>query len=194
MSERTTGTDRNRQIFNDFADAAYFSGNPPRFTVIFHLATQGETGLQEKSTITLDMHLRVILEETRTEYGMHSLLLADHNGLPVSHAGKIAHTGMSAIAPELIRVGDHAVRLGEYSSITCVALVLEDSHLMVIKDLEIGGDFFVLVMDTASVPKGIRKLLARLRGRIAEGMPAGRGGELIPKKKTKGREILKEVN
>jgi len=116
------------------------------------------------------MRLHEILEHTRVEYGMHSLLLADHNGLPVSHAGNIAHAGMSAIAPELIRVGDHAVRLGEYESITCLALVLEDSHLMVIKDIEVGGDMFVLVMDTPSVPKGIRKLLGHLRSRIADAM------------------------
>lgn len=136
--------------------------------------------MQERSGITLDMHLQVILEETRVQYGMHSLLLADHNGLPVSHAGKIAHAGMSAIAPELIRVGDHAVRLGEYDSITCVALVLEDSHLMIIKDIAIGNDTFVLVMDTASVPKGIRKLIARLQARIAEAMHTEPGDQRAP--------------
>jgi len=124
--------------------------------------------------MTLDMRLHAILEETRLEHGMHSLLLADHNGLAVSHAGNIAHAGMSAIAPELIRVGDHAVRLGEYQSITCVALVLEDTHLMVIKDIEVGGDMFVLVMDTPSVPKGIRKLLRYLSNRIAKAMHADR--------------------
>ncbi len=130
--------------------------------------------MPETSTITLDMRLHSILEETRIEHGMHSLLLADHNGLPVSHAGNIAHAGMSAIAPELIRVGDHAVRLGEYKSITCVALVLEDSHLMVIKDIEVDGDMFVLVMDTPSVPKGIRKLLRHLSNRFGEAMQADR--------------------
>jgi len=111
--------------------------------------------------------LQAILEETRQLHKLHSLLLADKNGWPVSHAGKIAHAGMAAIAPELIRVGDHAVRLGEYNSITCVALVLEDSHLMVIKDIEINGEPFVLVMDTATVPRGMRKLLSSLRDRIA---------------------------
>jgi len=126
--------------------------------------------LSEKPSVTLDMRLHTILEKTRIKHGMHSLLLADHNGLPVSHAGNIVHAGMSAIAPELIRVGDHAVRLGKYRSITCVALVLEDSHLMVIKDIDIGGDTFVLVMDTASVPKGIRKLLKDLTDRIAKAM------------------------
>ena len=126
------------------------------------------------TTITLDTRLHTILEETRIEYGIHSLLLADHNGLPVSHAGNIVHTGMSAIAPELIRVGEHAVRLGEYKSIACLALVLEDSHLMVIKDIEVGGKMFVLVMDTPSVPKGVLKLLRNLRHRIAEAMHADR--------------------
>jgi len=135
--------------------------------------------LPETSTMTLDMRLQAILEQTRIEHGMHSLLLADHNGLPVSHVGNIAHAGMSAIAPELIRVGDHAVRLGEYDSITCLALVLEDSHLMIIKDIEVGGDMFVLVMDTPSVPKGIRKLLRYLRGRIAEAMHADRSPATI---------------
>jgi len=137
--------------------------------------------LPETSTITLDLRLQDILEQTRIEYGMHSLLLADHNGLPVSHSGNIAHAGMAAIAPELIRVGDHAVRLGEYNSITCLALVLEDSHLMIIKDIEVGGDMFVLVMDTPSVPKGIRNLLTRLRSRIAKAMHANR----TPATKTK---------
>jgi len=129
--------------------------------------------LPETTAMTLDMRLHAILEETRIKHGMHSLLLADNNGLPVSHAGNIVHTGMSAIAPELIRVGDHAVRLGEYESISCVALVLEDSHLMVIKDIEIGGDMFVLVMDTPSVPKGVRKLLRYLQDRISKVMVTG---------------------
>jgi len=131
--------------------------------------------LPDTTAMTLDMRLHAILEKTRLEHGMHSLLLADHNGLPVSHAGNIAHAGMSAIAPELIRVGDHAVKLGEYESITCVALVLEDSHLMVIKDLAIGDAMFVLVMDTPSVPKGVRKLLRYLSHRIAEAIEADRG-------------------
>nr|WP_241696925.1 hypothetical protein [Mariprofundus sp. KV] len=118
----------------------------------------------------MDVRLQAILEETRQMYNLHSLLLADQNGLPISHAGKIAHAGMAAIAPELIRVGDHAVRLGEYNSITCVALVLEDSHLMVIKDIEINNSPFVLVMDTATVPRGIRKVIKELRDRLAFAM------------------------
>lgn len=126
--------------------------------------------MENVSGLTLDLRLQAILEETRQQYKLRSLLLADKNGWPVSHAGKIAHTGMAAIAPELIRVGDHAVRLGEYNSITCVALVLEDSHLMVIKDIEINDEPFVLVMDTTAVPKGIRNVLASLRDRIAMAM------------------------
>jgi len=126
--------------------------------------------VENVSGLTLDLRLQAILEETRQQYKLRSLLLADKNGWPVSHAGKIAHTGMAAIAPELIRVGDHAVRLGEYNSITCVALVLEDSHLMVIKDIEINDEPFVLVMDTTAVPKGIRNVLASLRDRIAMAM------------------------
>lgn len=129
--------------------------------------------MNNTSGLKLDVRLQAILEETRQQYNLHSLLLADQNGLPISHAGKIAHAGMAAIAPELIRVGDHAVRLGEYDSITCVALVLEDSHLMVIKDIEINKKPFVLVMDTASVPRGIRKVLIELRDRIALAMDIG---------------------
>ncbi len=124
--------------------------------------------------VTLDQHLQLILEEVRQQHKMHSLLLADHHGLAVSHAGEIAHAGMSAIAPELLRVGEHAKRLGEYDSITCVALVLEDSHLMVIKDLDVGGEPFVLVMDTAAVPKGMIKMLANLGERIADAMALDR--------------------
>ncbi|NWF39530.1 hypothetical protein F3F96_10335 [Mariprofundus sp. NF] len=126
--------------------------------------------VENTSELKLDVRLQAILEETREMHKLHSLLLADQNGLPISHAGKIAHAGMAAIAPELIRVGDHAVRLGEYNSITCVALVLEDSHLMVIKDIEINNKPFVLVMDTATVPRGIRKLIRELRDRLAFAM------------------------
>jgi len=126
--------------------------------------------VENASEMKLDVRLKAILEETRQIYNLHSLLLADQNGLPISHAGKISHAGMAAIAPELIRVGDHAVRLGEYNSITCVALVLEDSHLMVIKDIEINNSPFVLVMDTATVPRGIRKVIKELRDRLAFAM------------------------
>jgi len=114
--------------------------------------------------------LTSILEDTCSKYKLHSLLLADQHGLSVCHAGKIAHAGMAAIAPELIRVGDHAIRLGEYDSITCIALVLEDSHLMIIRDIEINNIPYVLVMDTASVPKGVKHILSRLRDRIADAM------------------------
>ena len=126
--------------------------------------------MENASEMKLDVRLKAILEETRQIYNLHSLLLADQNGLPISHAGKISHAGMAAIAPELIRVGDHSVRLGEYNSITCVALVLEDSHLMVIKDIEINNSPFVLVMDTATVPRGIRKVIKELRDRLAFAM------------------------
>jgi len=125
-----------------------------------------------KSEVKLDIRLKAILEETCQVHKLNSLLLADKNGYPVCHAGKIAHSGISAIAPELIRVGEHAVKLGEYESITCIALVLEDSHLMVIKDIDIDGRPFVLVMDTFSVPKGIRKMLRELAGRIGMAMAA----------------------
>lgn len=124
------------------------------------------------SEIKLDIRLQSILEETCQLYSLNSLLLADKNGLPVCHAGKIAHSGIAAIAPELIRVGDHAVKLGEYDSITCIALVLDNSHIMVIKDLEINEQPFVVVMDTISVPKGIRKLLTTLAERIGLAMAA----------------------
>jgi len=126
--------------------------------------------LPEKSTMTLDMWLQAILEETRVEYNLHSLLLADRTGLAISHAGKIAHAGISAIAPELIRVGEHAARLGEYDSITCVTLILENSHLMIIKDIEVGNNTFVLVMDTSFVPKGILKLIRNLQSRLERAM------------------------
>ncbi len=120
--------------------------------------------------LRLDKRLYAILDDTRRQYGLHSLLLADQNGLAVSYSGKIAHAGIAAIAPELIRVGEHAVRLGEYDSITCVALVLENSHLMIIKDIEIRNTPFVLVMDTASVPKGLGGMIRKLRDRIGRAM------------------------
>jgi len=126
--------------------------------------------MEYASLLRLDKRLEAILDDTRRQYGLHSLLLADHHGLAVSHAGKIAHTGIAAIAPELIRVGEHATRLGEYDSITCVALVLENSHLMIIKDVEINGDTFVLVMDTASVPKALGQMIRKLRDRVGRAM------------------------
>jgi len=119
------------------------------------------------SLLRLDKRLEAILDDTRRQYGLYSLLLADHHGLAVSHAGKIAHAGIAAIAPELIRVGEHATRLGEYDSITCVALVLENSHLMIIKDVEINGTTFVLVMDTVTVPKGLGKIIEKLKKRVS---------------------------
>ena len=126
--------------------------------------------MKQDLSVKLDTRLSSILEDTCNAYKLHSLLLADRNGLPVCHAGKVAHTGIAAIAPELIRVGDHAVRLGEYDSISCIALVLEDSHLMIVRDIQINDIPYVLVMDTATVPKGIKKVLDQLRDRIAEAM------------------------
>jgi len=126
--------------------------------------------MEYASLLRLDKRLEAILDDTRRQYGLHSLLLADHHGLAVSHAGKIAHTGISAIAPELIRVGEHAMRLGEYDSITCVVLVLENSHLMIIKDIEVRNASFVLVMDTASVPKGLGRMIRKLQDRIGRAM------------------------
>ncbi|WP_238701224.1 hypothetical protein [Mariprofundus erugo] len=122
------------------------------------------------TSIKLDKRLHGILEDTRSQHGLRSLLLADHHGLPVCHAGTISHAGISAIAPELIRVGNHAARLGEYESITCIALILEDSHLMVLRDIVINKTPYVLVLDTASVPRGVKQVLNQLRDRIADAM------------------------
>ena len=123
--------------------------------------------MENSSISRLDKRLQTILNDVLEQHGLHSLLLADQSGLPICHCGDIVHAGMAAIAPELIKVGDHAVQLGEYDGITCIALVLENSRLMVIKDIEINGEPFVLVMDTATVPRGMRKLLSSLRDRIA---------------------------
>ena len=120
----------------------------------------------------LNDRMRSILDDTRQQHGLYSLLLADQSGLPISHSGDIVHAGMAAIAPELIKVGKHAVQLGEYEGITCIALVLENSRLIVIKDIEINGEPFVLVMDTMTVPKGIRRIIRRLTRRLAEAMRA----------------------
>lgn len=140
--------------------------------VILPTVRRGSSGLQQNTSIKLDIRLRTILEETCQQYGLRSLLLADHHGLPVCHAGEISHAGMAAIAPELIRVGNHAARLGEYDSITCIALILEDSHLMVLRDVEINGTPYVLALDTTSVPRSIKQVLNTLRNRIAEAMNA----------------------
>lgn len=129
------------------------------------------------SLLRLDKRLSAILNEVSKTYNLHSLLLADQHGLAVSHSGQIVHTGMAAIAPELIRVGESAVRLGEYDSITCVALMLENSHLMIIKDIEINGTKFVIVIDTSLAPKGLGKMLKELKERITKAMNVDKSPE-----------------
>ena len=121
-------------------------------------------------TVSLEQRLHAILDEVRQQYHLNSLLLADQNGFAISHAGRLAHTGIAAIAPELIRVGEHAVRLGEYDSITCVALVLENSHLMIIKDIEVNDAPFILVINTISVPKQLGKMIKGLKEQISLAM------------------------
>lgn len=118
----------------------------------------------------LDTQLKTIMEDVCQQYGLNSILLADQRGLALSYAGKVAHEGIAAIAPELIRVGEHAVRLGEYDSITCVALVLENSHLLIIKDIEVHGTMFLLVMDTMSVPSGLAGMIRSVQKRVEGAM------------------------
>ena len=122
------------------------------------------------SLLRLDKRLKAILDDVRVAHGLRSLLLADRKGLAVSHVGDIADAGVAAIAPEFLRVGERAVRLGGYGDMSCVAMVLENSHLMIIRDIELRGEPFVLVMETTSVPKGLGRVIRDLAARLERAM------------------------
>jgi len=115
-----------------------------------------------------DSRLREILDQIREEYKFRSVLLTDSRGLTISCSGDVKHAGIAAIAPEVIRIGEHAVRLGEYASINCVALVLENSHLMIIREVKIKQSKFIVAVDTERVPPGLRRIMAELAKRIAK--------------------------
>jgi hypothetical protein len=126
--------------------------------------------VKDSALLSREARLRAIMEEVRREHGFRSILLADQGGLTISYCGELQHSGIAAIAPEFIRIGDSAVRLGEYDSIACVALVLENSHLMIIKETEMNDEKFILVMDTASVPGSLQKIMASLSERIGQAL------------------------
>jgi len=119
-----------------------------------------------------ESRLQEIMEEVRCEHNLLSILLADQRGLTLSYCGEVHHSGIAAIAPEFVRMGDNAVRLGEYESISCVALLLENSHLMIIKEVSINNEKFILVMDTTSTPKSLQKVMANLAERIGLALKA----------------------
>jgi len=121
-----------------------------------------------ESLLRLDKRLRAILNNVRKQYGLHSILLADANGLSVCHSGDIKHTGIAAIAPELARVGEKATSLGCYESMSCVIVMLENSHLMIIKSITIHDKPFVIVMDTPLAPKGLGEMLKQLKVSISK--------------------------
>ncbi len=114
-----------------------------------------------------ESRLQLLLDGACGKYGILAILLADHQGLPIAYSGRIKEAGIAAVAPEFIRMGKNAVRLGEYNSIACVALILENSHLMIIREIEASGKKFVLVIDTRSVPRALEQMLSELGDRIA---------------------------
>ena len=126
--------------------------------------------MEYPALLSRDARLKAIMEEVRREHGFLSILLADRRGLTISYCGDVRHSGIAAIAPEFIRMGDNAVRLGEYESIACVALVLENSHLMIIREVRLNGEKFILVMDTTSVPGSLQEIMSSLSERIGQAL------------------------
>jgi len=123
-------------------------------------------------SINRETRLHEIMEEVRCEHNLLSILLADQCGLTLCYCGDMHHSGIAAIAPEFVRLGDNAVRLGEYESISCVALLLENSHLMIIKEVSINEKKFILVIDATSTPKSLQKVIASLAERIGLALKA----------------------
>ena len=124
--------------------------------------------MEYESLLRLDKRLKAILNDARKLNKLHSILLADENGLSISHSGNIEGAGIAAIAPELIRVGEKATTLGSYGSMSCVIVMLENSHLMIIKTMTIHAQKFVVVMDASLAPKGLAKMLKLLKEDISK--------------------------
>lgn len=124
--------------------------------------------MEYESLLRLDKRLKAILDDVRKTNGLHAVLLADENGLPISHSGDIECSGIAAIAPELIRVGEKATALGCYENMTCVIVMLENSHLMIIKTMTIHKQKFVVVMGTPLAPKGLGTMLKQLKVDISK--------------------------
>ena len=124
--------------------------------------------MEYESLLRLDKRLKAILDDARKNHGLHAVLLADANGLPICHSGSIECSGIAAIAPELIRVGEKATALGCYESMSCIIVMLENSHLMIIKTMTIHGQSFVIVMGTSLAPKGLGDMLKQLKTDISK--------------------------
>jgi len=126
--------------------------------------------MEYEALLRLDKRLKAILDDAREFNGLHSILLADENGLSISHSGKVEGAGIAAIAPELIRVGEKATSLGSYGSMSCVIVMLENSHLMIIKTITIHKKRYVLAMDAPLAPKGLAQMLKQLKEDISKAM------------------------
>ena len=124
--------------------------------------------MEYESLLRLDKRLKAILDDVRKNNGLHAVLLADANGLSICHSGEIECSGIAAIAPELIRVGEKATSLGCYESMSCIIVMLENSHLMIIKTMTIHGQSFVVVMGTPLAPKGLGEMLKQLKMDISK--------------------------
>ncbi len=133
--------------------------------------------MEYKSLLRLDKRLKAILCDARKLNQLHSILLADENGLPISHSGEIKGDGIAAIAPELIRVGEKATKLGSYGSMSCVIVMLENSHLMIIKTMTIHTQKFMIVMDASLAPKGLAKMLTLLKENISKAIQVDKDKE-----------------
>ncbi len=126
--------------------------------------------MRNDSILRLDKRLDAILHDAMQEHQLHSIVLADESGLTITHAGQVEFAGVSAIAPELIRVGEKATSLGSYDSMSCVIVMLENSHLLIIKTMTIHGQRFVLIMDAPLAPKGLGEMLKGLKRDISDAM------------------------
>ncbi len=137
---------------------------------IITLFFKGYSELEYESLLRLDNRLCAILNDVRKEYHLHSILVTDCNGLSICSSGDIDSTGVAAVAPELLRIGQRSVTLGGYRHMNYVALVLENSHVMLVKHLRILEQDFVLVMDTSLSPKGLNIMLKKLKENIEKAM------------------------
>ncbi|HIP07607.1 MAG TPA: hypothetical protein EYG66_07080 [Mariprofundaceae bacterium] len=124
--------------------------------------------MEYEALLRLDTRLKAILGDAKKLNGLHSILLADENGLSVSYSGEIESPSIAAIAPELIRVGEKATSLGCYNSMSCVMVMLENSHLLIIKTITIHKQKFVVVMDAPLAPKGLSSMLIQLKEDISK--------------------------
>ncbi|MDQ6963161.1 MAG: hypothetical protein Q9M28_11665 [Mariprofundaceae bacterium] len=113
-----------------------------------------------------EKRIKLLLDAVCKKLSFTAMLLADQQGFPVACSGDLKSVGIAAIAPECIRMGQRAVRFGQFSGIRCVTLMLEGGHIMIIKEINIQSQKFIVVIDTKTVPNVINSLFRVLSERI----------------------------